>query len=178
LVRIADFGQAVKGDRFRIGQEGDSRYLAAELLDSNPMPTAACDIFSLGMLLFEAATSIHPPRSGELWRELRCGNAYKYLTVVSSNGVSLTSAACDPTVVQDVASVGTSVAIDDTRLASEVQTMILRAMHPDPAQRPTAAFMSLYFAPGLSSPRASVSPPVSSSFSAFSGFGCSNRCID
>ena len=146
----------MKGDRFRIGQEGDSRYMAAELLDSDPKPTTAADIFSLGMVLFEAATCIQPPPSGALWRDLRDGKAHQYLALTEASSRDLAHAR----VSQDFGTCAME-SLDlnaNTSLSTQMQVMIIRALHPDPLQRPSAQFLSQFFAPGLASPRASPEP--------------------
>lgn len=49
--------------------EGDSKYLAVEVLDA--IYTPACDIFGLGITLLELATDIELPQHGVLWHALR-----------------------------------------------------------------------------------------------------------
>jgi len=49
--------------------EGDSKYLAAEVL--NDKPTKAADIFSLGITILELATDLELPTNGVFWHELR-----------------------------------------------------------------------------------------------------------
>lgn len=51
--------------------EGDSRYMASELLQNNV--SSSVDIFSLGMSLIEAIFDINLPVDGELWHKLRQG---------------------------------------------------------------------------------------------------------
>ncbi|KAG5682301.1 hypothetical protein PVAND_011661 [Polypedilum vanderplanki] len=71
--KLADFGLVFdlkNSDRSR-AVEGDSRYLAPELLNNNYC--LANDIFSLGIALLELATNLELPSSGNLWQELRSG---------------------------------------------------------------------------------------------------------
>lgn len=49
--------------------EGDSKYLAKEVL--NDKPTKAADIFSLGMTILELATDLDLPCNGVFWHNLR-----------------------------------------------------------------------------------------------------------
>jgi membrane-associated tyrosine/threonine-specific cdc2-inhibitory kinase len=51
--------------------EGDSRYIAPELLQGRY--TKAADIFSLGIAILELACNIDLPSNGLLWQKLRCG---------------------------------------------------------------------------------------------------------
>lgn len=51
--------------------EGDSKYLASEVLDG--VYTTSCDIFSLGVSLLELSTDLVLPPNGTLWHELRSG---------------------------------------------------------------------------------------------------------
>ena len=53
--------------------EGDSRYMAPELLNASNVTTAV-DIFSLGIMLFQISSSEYTknlPNTGKIWRELR-----------------------------------------------------------------------------------------------------------
>ena len=69
-VKITDFGQA-----YRLGsdvnpEEGDSRYMAPELLKD--IFTPAADIFSLGITLYELGTpGLELPAGGKRWEALR-----------------------------------------------------------------------------------------------------------
>jgi serine/threonine protein kinase len=82
LIQIGDFGMATyKGSRDD-GHEGDTRYMAHELLnETERMPSA--DIFSLGLTLYELSYSkqrletgcISLPFDGPMWHALRQGRA-------------------------------------------------------------------------------------------------------
>jgi len=51
--------------------EGDSRYMAPELLNASNVTTAV-DIFSLGIMLFQISSKYtNLPNTGKIWRELR-----------------------------------------------------------------------------------------------------------
>lgn len=69
--KLADFGlvfDLTNSPRSR-AIEGDSRYLAPELMQGNY--SLANDIFSLGITLLELASGLELPTNGELWQELR-----------------------------------------------------------------------------------------------------------
>lgn len=69
--KLADFGlvfDLTNSPRSR-AIEGDSRYLAPELMQGNYL--LANDIFSLGITLLELASGLELPANGELWQELR-----------------------------------------------------------------------------------------------------------
>lgn len=69
--KLADFGlvfDLTNSPRSR-AIEGDSRYLAPELMQGNY--GLANDIFSLGITLLELACSLDLPACGTLWQELR-----------------------------------------------------------------------------------------------------------
>ncbi|KAF0742913.1 hypothetical protein Ae201684P_000832 [Aphanomyces euteiches] len=77
-VKIGDLGLAVQSspvngldDDFS-SNEGDSTYMAAELLDSSARHPSA-DIFSLGLSLMELATGVELPSQGEQWHAFRRG---------------------------------------------------------------------------------------------------------
>jgi len=57
-LKIADFGLSRKLDSkstYEGHKRGDGRYLAPELLDSNPVISTAADMFSLGVTIYEIA---------------------------------------------------------------------------------------------------------------------------
>ena len=73
-LKIGDFGLAVP-EGYEDAQEGDSRYLAPEVLDD--IITKAADIFSLGATMFELACLIEMPKDDDLWNILRSGGVSK-----------------------------------------------------------------------------------------------------
>jgi len=88
VLKLADFGQARLKDSWRDGAEGDAQFMAPELLQNatdNP-PTAAADVFSLGLMLLQLATNKELPKEGPVWRELREGNAANYLEKARLSG--------------------------------------------------------------------------------------------
>lgn len=72
--KLADFGLIfdLKNSNGSRAIEGDSRYLAPELLEGKYC--LANDIFSLGITLLELATNLELPNNGTLWQELRSGS--------------------------------------------------------------------------------------------------------
>jgi Protein kinase domain len=83
-LKIGDFGMATTafgsgsscaGDGSGCeGQEGDTLYMARELLHSTERHPSA-DMFSLGITLYEVATGVHLPYDGADWHALREGRA-------------------------------------------------------------------------------------------------------
>ncbi|CAD5218932.1 unnamed protein product [Bursaphelenchus okinawaensis] len=73
VFKIGDFGMAIdlETETLEIGlREGDSQYLATEVLADGP--SFASDIFSLGLTIFQFATDLLLPKGGtERWHELR-----------------------------------------------------------------------------------------------------------
>uniref|UniRef100_A0A915DDX9 Membrane-associated tyrosine- and threonine-specific cdc2-inhibitory kinase wee-1.3 n=1 Tax=Ditylenchus dipsaci TaxID=166011 RepID=A0A915DDX9_9BILA len=71
VCKLGDFGLVfdLKNDKECDAVEGDSKYLAKEVL--NDKPTKAADIFSLGMTILELATDLDLPNNGVFWHELR-----------------------------------------------------------------------------------------------------------
>lgn len=115
---MADFGQArlvrpdgtsVSDDSDLDGVEGDSIFMAPELLDPSSAglsgPTSAADIFSLGLLLVELASGVSLPKSGEIWHDLRQGRAHQHI---------------------------------HTRVTPQMEHIILNLLEPNPKKRPSA----------------------------------------
>lgn len=82
VCKIGDFGKAIripsgKDDIFALddddGVEGDSRYMAPELLASSENVSTKSDMFSFGLTLLEIATKIEIPANGSAWQDLREG---------------------------------------------------------------------------------------------------------
>ncbi|XP_066155424.1 probable protein kinase DDB_G0291842 [Euwallacea fornicatus] len=76
VLKLGDFGLLVdlqSNDQVNKStlSDGDSKYLAVEVLDG--IYTTACDIFGLGLTILELATDIELPEHGILWRQLRNG---------------------------------------------------------------------------------------------------------
>ncbi|KAL7034499.1 hypothetical protein ACKWTF_007991 [Chironomus riparius] len=71
--KLADFGLVfdIKNSNRSRAIEGDSRYIAPELLEGNY--SFANDIFSLGITLLELASNVELPANGKLWQSLRTG---------------------------------------------------------------------------------------------------------
>jgi serine/threonine protein kinase len=72
ICRIGDFGLADISGSEEDGQEGDTAFMALELLSSNKKDASA-DIFSLGMTIYKLSTDSNwePPSEGIRWREVR-----------------------------------------------------------------------------------------------------------
>ena len=75
ICKIGDFGLAGDIGSSDDGQEGDTSYMANELLSSS-LKHPGADIFSLGLTLYELAASSTwvLPREGDRWHDLRSGS--------------------------------------------------------------------------------------------------------
>uniref|UniRef100_A0A182SZ26 Membrane-associated tyrosine- and threonine-specific cdc2-inhibitory kinase n=1 Tax=Anopheles maculatus TaxID=74869 RepID=A0A182SZ26_9DIPT len=71
--KLADFGIVfdLSNSNHRYATEGDSRYMAPELMEGTY--TKAADIFSLGIATLELASNLELPANGRLWQRLRSG---------------------------------------------------------------------------------------------------------
>ncbi|XP_063702681.1 membrane-associated tyrosine- and threonine-specific cdc2-inhibitory kinase [Culicoides brevitarsis] len=69
--KLADFGLVYDLTRKGHATEGDSRYIAPEVLQGNF--SKAADIFSLGCCVLELACNIELEANGPLWQQLRDG---------------------------------------------------------------------------------------------------------
>ncbi len=72
--KIGDFGMACKVGGEEDGQEGDTMYMARELLEEGAKMKSA-DMFSLGLTVLEMAAGpqFEVPAEGDAWHELRSG---------------------------------------------------------------------------------------------------------
>lgn len=75
--KLGDFGLALRTDHGKAGgavEEGDSRYMAKELLGWGSVPDLTkCDIFSLGITVLELASGQVVAANGPDWQSLRLG---------------------------------------------------------------------------------------------------------
>lgn len=78
VVYLNPFHDVIFQDTPVTAQEGDSKYLAPEVLNSPPGKPA--DIFSLGISILELATDLDLPSRGDGWRMLREGNIPEVFT--------------------------------------------------------------------------------------------------
>lgn len=85
LCKIGDFGMAGDIGTVEDGQEGDTAYLPQELL-SSPAKHPSGDIFSLGLTLYEVASSgtWELPTEGSRWHTIRNGSHIPELPVTRS----------------------------------------------------------------------------------------------
>ena len=75
--KLGDFGMAnsfsKNGMKSSDIEEGDSRYMSKDLLDFCPKDLTKCDIFSLGVTMYEVCSGGTLPTCGEEWQGLRNG---------------------------------------------------------------------------------------------------------
>ncbi|TMS39971.1 hypothetical protein L596_006417 [Steinernema carpocapsae] len=72
--KLGDFGLMIdlKKDKVKSAEEGDSKYLATEVL--NGSPSKPSDIFSLGVTILEVASGLDLPSHGDGWEMIRSQN--------------------------------------------------------------------------------------------------------
>ena len=75
-VMLGDFDKVTRLGVFSIGDEGDARYMAKEILEEKC--SAASDLFSLGISFYQLACDVELPENGELWHVLRDGNLPRF----------------------------------------------------------------------------------------------------
>lgn len=69
VCKLADFGLVFELGTTRKPIEGDSRYIAPELLQGHF--SKSNDIFSLGITILELSCNLELPANGVLWQQLR-----------------------------------------------------------------------------------------------------------
>jgi wee1-like protein kinase len=75
IYKIGDFGLAASSlaDNERDIEDGDSRYLADELLNEQNPDLTKADIFALGATMYELARGTALPEKGQEWHDIRTG---------------------------------------------------------------------------------------------------------
>lgn len=76
-LKLGDFNLSRKKNKFDDDYfEGDSTYMAPEILEANKIKefNEKCDIFSLGLTISEILCKIELPQNGILWRQIRSEN--------------------------------------------------------------------------------------------------------
>lgn len=73
-LKIGDFGlaQPISSTQGGVDIEGDREYMAPEMLKGKVGPSA--DVFSLGLMVLEAAANVVLPENGPSWVRLRSGD--------------------------------------------------------------------------------------------------------
>ena len=93
--KIGDFGLVVELTRDVDAMDGDSKYIAPELLEGTF--SKAADIFSLGITVLELACSLELPKGGPLWQRLRQKQLpNEFTTGLSDDLILLISSMMDP----------------------------------------------------------------------------------
>lgn len=73
IFKIGDLGFAAVGSSTSFVSEGDSRYMAPELLDEDYNDLTKADIFSLGAMCYELIIRKPLPQTGDEWSAIREG---------------------------------------------------------------------------------------------------------
>jgi len=71
--KLGDFGLVSNVSVNDDVEEGDSRYMCMDLLSGNHEDLTKCDIFSLGITMYEIVLGSPLPAEGQEWQDLRAG---------------------------------------------------------------------------------------------------------
>mmetsp|Transcript_14793 Transcript_14793/g.27829 ORF Transcript_14793/g.27829 Transcript_14793/m.27829 type:complete len:728 (-) Transcript_14793:90-2273(-) len=73
MFKLGDFGLAVEESTVGEVEEGDCRYMCRDLMSGNHRDLTKCDIFSLGITLYQVIVDRDLPPDGQEWHDLRSG---------------------------------------------------------------------------------------------------------
>jgi serine/threonine protein kinase len=149
VIKIGDFGMAANVGSKEDGKEGDTKYMAIELLNNCEHHPSA-DIFSLALFLYEASYSekqlregsISLPAQGQMWHVLRSGKAPPLrhrapeLAVLVAAAMSpeptLRPSAADILRVQEVAAVPSGLDREAQRAVADDTLLSAQLIQPNP----------------------------------------------
>ena len=129
VYKIGDLGMVTHADGSGSVEEGDSRYMAKELLADDWSQLPKADVFSLGASIYEVAIGRALPTNGEEWHAIRKGDL-KLCTRFNRLAASPSA---------DVAAASTTKSLPPIHVSMDFLRLLKRMMHPDPARRPTCA---------------------------------------
>ena len=153
VIKIGDFGMAARVCSKEDGKEGDTKYMANELLNNCERHPSA-DIFSLALFLYEASYSekqlregsISLPAQGQMWHVLRSGKAPPLrhrapeLAVLVATAMSpeptLRPSAADILRVQEVAAVPSGLDREAQRAVADDTLLSAQLIQPNPRALP------------------------------------------
>lgn len=128
VCKLGDFGLVVDLSKPNLHQscEGDSRYIAPELMQSQF--TKAADVFSFGITALELVCNLALPNNGPLWVQLRNGELPACLDAASADMQQLIRAAMRPEFRERPG-------VDELLGAGQVQRVLRRRRRWQPVRR-------------------------------------------